>query len=150
MRTPDVLRACEAGRAKALPKIPDPVAFEQSYPGTVDQVRHVRGDLAAAMPACPRADDLILLVSELTTNAVLHSKSGRVGGEFTVRVFLYTGDYAWVEVIDQGGPWTGRDGDDRPHGLDIVAAIAGDDDWGVEGGPACRVVWFRLNWADAS
>jgi hypothetical protein len=28
--------------------------------------------------------------------------------------------------------------DDRPHGLDIVAAIAGDGNWGINGGPASQ------------
>ena len=57
------------------------------------------------------------------------------------------GDCAWVEIIDQGGPWTAYEhGDDRPHGLDIVARLAGDGNWGIDGDDACRVAWFRLNW----
>lgn len=126
-------------------KTPKAITFEHAYPGTVSQARRVRADLAAIACECPVADDLLLLASELAANAVIHSRSGRPDGEFTVRAFLYPGEYVWVEVVDQGGPWTGRDGDDRPHGLDIVAAIAGADNWGIEGGPACRVVWFRLD-----
>jgi len=38
-----------------------------------------------------------------------------------------------------------RDG--RPHGLDIVQAIAGDGNWGIDGGAALgRVAWARLDW----
>jgi anti-sigma regulatory factor (Ser/Thr protein kinase) len=130
-------------RATKTPKV---ITFEHVYPGSVSQARRVRADLAAAVACeCPVADDLVLLASELVANAATHSRSGWPGGEFTVRAFLYSGDYAWVEVVDQGGSWTGRDGDDRSHGLDIVAAIAGADNWGIDGGSACRTVWFRLD-----
>jgi hypothetical protein len=43
---------------------------------------------------------------------------------------LYPGDYAWVEVIDQGGIWTADEFDDEHgRGLAIVATIAGDANW---------------------
>ena len=33
------------------------------------------------------------------------------------------------------------------HGLDIVAAIAGDDNWGIYGDELTgRTVWARLGW----
>jgi hypothetical protein len=129
------LEACEA------------VTFERSYPGTVFYVRRVRVDLAPIADRFPFADDLILLASELSANAVVHSRSSETGGEFTVRAKLYPGDYVWVEVVDQGGPWSGREpGGDHPHGLDIVARLAGSDNWGIDGDEACRVAWFRLNW----
>jgi hypothetical protein len=52
-----------------------------------------------------------------------------------------------IEVEDLGGPWRQRKPGDRPHGLDIVAALTGPDGWGTEttssGG---RVVWARLSW----
>jgi hypothetical protein len=52
---------------------------------------------------------------------------------FAVRVDIRPGDYVWAEVEDQGGPWTDPGNDERPHGLDIVAAIAGDANWGIDG-----------------
>jgi hypothetical protein len=130
-------------------KAPEVITFERAYPGAVSQARRMRADLAAFTGRHPLADDLALLASELAANAVIHSRSGHPGGQFTVRVFLYPGDYAWTEVADQGGPWTrGDHGDEHPHGLDIVAAITGAGNWGIEGGPACRVVWFRLDWTE--
>jgi hypothetical protein len=30
--------------------------------------------------------------------------------------------------------------------LAVVAAIAGDGNWGIEGDDSCRVAWFRLDW----
>ena len=32
-----------------------------------------------------------------------------------------------------------------PHGLDVVEALTGPDNWGVAGGQAGRVVWCRLH-----
>ena len=66
---------------------------------------------------------------------------------FTVRVTLYPGDYAWGEVIDHGGTWTADELDDEHgRGLAIVAAVAGDGNWGIDGGAASRAAWFRLDW----
>jgi hypothetical protein len=127
------------------------ITFERSYPGTVFFVRRVRTDLASLADGFPLADDLILLASELSANAVVHSRSGEPGGEFTVRAKLYPGNYVWVEVVDQGGPWKGREAsDDRPHGFAIVARLAGSDNCGIDGDEACRVAWFRLNWPGES
>ena len=130
-----------------LTKPPEATTFEQSYRGMAGQVRRVRADLAQIAAGCPVVDALVLLASELATNAILHSHSGRPDGTFTVRATLYSGDYAWVEVIDRGGPWIeDKHDDEHGRGLSIVAAIAGDDNWGVEGDLASRVAWFRLDW----
>jgi anti-sigma regulatory factor (Ser/Thr protein kinase) len=91
-------------------KPPKAITSEHVYPGTVSQVRRVRANLAATACECPVADDLVLLASELAANAATHSRSGEPGGQFTVRATLHLGEYARVEVVDQGGPWTGRMG----------------------------------------
>jgi serine/threonine-protein kinase RsbW len=128
-------------------RAPEAVTLERSYPGTADQARYVRADLAVTCAGFPAAADLLLLTSELAANAILHSRSGRPGGSFTVRVLLYLGDYAWVEVADQGGAWA-RDKHDDEHGrgLAILAAVSGDGNWGIDGDEASRVAWFRLGW----
>lgn len=128
-------------------RAPRAIAFERAYPGTVDQPREVRADLTKVADEFPVADELVLLASELATNAILHTRSGHPDRTFTVRVTIYPGDYAWVEVIDQGGAWE-ADGHDEEHGrgLAIVSAVAGAGNWGVDGDEAARVVWFRLNW----
>ena len=95
------------------PRAPEAITFERDYPGVIDQARHVRTDLAKVAADCPVSDDLILLASELATNAILHSQSGHPDRTFTVRVTLYHGDYAWVEIIDQGGTWTADEFDDE-------------------------------------
>jgi anti-sigma regulatory factor (Ser/Thr protein kinase) len=129
------------------PRAPEAITFERDYRGTIDQAQHVRADLAKVAADCPVSDDLILLVSELSTNAILHSRSGHPDRTFTVRVILYPGDYAWGEVEDQGGAWTADELDDEHgRGLAIVAAVAGDGNWGIDGSAASRAAWFRLNW----
>jgi serine/threonine-protein kinase RsbW len=126
--------------------------FQRTYDGAPSEVRRVRAHLAAVAAGCPAADELVLLASEIATNAIMHSRSGQPGQTFTVRAELHHGDYAWLEVEDQGGDWTahGDEGQDDEHGrgLAIVAAIAGDGNWGTETGdtPQSCVVWVRLAW----
>ena len=44
-----------------------------------------------------------------------------------------------------GGPWRDELLDDgRPHGFDVVAAIAGAGNWGIDGDDRGRVAWARL------
>jgi anti-sigma regulatory factor (Ser/Thr protein kinase) len=122
--------------------------FRQVYPGRPEQVQSVRADLRAFLNGCPIADETILVASELAANAAIHSSSCQPGGRFIVRAEVRPGDYAWVAVEDQGGIWDGyRPRDGRPHGLDIIRAIAGDRSWGVGGDATLgRVAWARLGW----
>jgi hypothetical protein len=126
-----------------------PHTFTRSFPAQPDQVREARAFLRAALEGCPVADDAVLCVSELAANAVLHSASGKPGGRFTVRAEVHPGNYVWVEVEDNGGAWNQhphRDG--RPHGLDIVRALATDS--GIDGDPVTGwVTWARLDWPPA-
>jgi two-component sensor histidine kinase len=146
----DEVRKREAIMQTNAARAPKTTAFRRSYPGTVLHVRRVRADLAPFAAGCPRADALILLASELSANAALHSDSCKPGGEFTVRARLRTGDHAWLEVEDQGGQWNAPEhGDERPHGLDILAILAGEGNWGIrETSSGTRVVWVRLGWAE--
>ena len=74
---------------------------------------------------------------------ILHSAS-RHGGAFILRAEVGQ-DRVRIEVEDDGGPW--RDGllnDGRPHGFDVVAAIAGAGNWGIDGDDRGRVAWARF------
>jgi serine/threonine-protein kinase RsbW len=117
------------------------VRYAGTFHGEPGQVGRVRDGLRAYLAGCPRTDDAILIASELAANAVLHSRSA--GESFTVRAEVFR-DYCWVEVEDLGGPWLCRQRDDRPHGLDLVTALVGDN-WGVETSGGCRVTWARVN-----
>jgi anti-sigma regulatory factor (Ser/Thr protein kinase) len=129
-----------------MPAIRQPATathFTATYPGRADQVRHARRAVARHLAGCPAKDDVVLIASELASNAIVHSASR--GEFFTVRAELHA-DYVWVEAEDLGGPWRRAPHDDRPHGLDVVEALTGPDNWGTEptsdGG---RVVWARLD-----
>ena len=114
-----------------------------TYPAEPRQVGIARAALAGWLDGCPQADEAILVASEFATNAVLHSASGH-GGAFTLRAEVGR-DRLRIEVADAGGPW--RDGpndDGRPHGFDVVAAIAEAGNWGIDGDDRGRVAWARL------
>ncbi len=114
-----------------------------TYPAEPAQVGRARAALSAWLGGCPRADEAVLVVSEFAANAVLHSSS-RNGGAFTLRAEVRQ-DRLRVEVEDAGGPWrNGARDDGRPHGFDIVAAIAGPGNWGVDGDARGRVAWATL------
>jgi anti-sigma regulatory factor (Ser/Thr protein kinase) len=113
------------------------------YPAEPGQVRVARAALAGWLEGWRRVDEAVLIASEFGTNAVLHSAS-RDGGVFTLRVVVGQ-DGVRIEVEDAGGPW--RDGvhdDGRPHGFDVVTAIAGAGNWGIDGDDGGRVAWVRL------
>ena len=116
-----------------------------TYPGSPGHISAVRADLRPLLDGCPIADDVILCASELAANAALHSLSRMPGGTFTVRARVSHGDYAWIEVEDDGGPWTPAiDDPDRCHGLGIIRTLASD--WGIDGDDRARTVWARLDW----
>lgn len=128
-------------------KAPKTATLDHAYPGEPRQARTVRADLLAALHGCPIADDCVLIASELAANAATHSRSGIPGGLFTLRSRISPGDYVWIEIEDQGGPWTApAHHDGRPHGLDIVARLAGTGNWGIDGDEGGRTVWVRLDW----
>jgi serine/threonine-protein kinase RsbW len=112
--------------------------------GRPDQVSRARYEVARHLAGHAAADDAVLIISELATNAVLHSQSG--GQFFTVRADVY-GTWCCLEVEDGGGPWDTDPRDStRPHGLDVIQALTGPGNWGVNGDSSGRVVWARLSW----
>jgi two-component sensor histidine kinase len=120
--------------------------FSGTYGGTTDQVPRARHAVAELLDGCVRADDAAFIVTELAANSCLHSSSSG-SGEFTVRCELHADNgFVRVEVEDAGGPWRLRPTDDRSHGLDIVEALVGTDNWGVDDLPdGHRVTWVRLD-----
>ena len=116
-----------------------------TYPAEPRQVGLARAALAGWLGGCPQADEAILVASEFASNSVLYSAS-RDGGAFTLRAEVHP-DCLRIEVEDGGGPW--RDGlrdDGRPHGFDVVTAIAGAGNWDIDGDDRGRTAWARLGW----
>jgi anti-sigma regulatory factor (Ser/Thr protein kinase) len=118
--------------------------YQRTYPGQVEQISHVRHDIAHHLAACPAADDAVLIISEFAANAVTHSASE--GKFFTVRC-QDSPSHVRVEVEDLGGPWNpGPRDTTRPHGLDVIQALTGSGSWGITGDSTGRVAWARLTW----
>ncbi len=118
--------------------------YQRTFDGHPGQVRQVRRDLSRHLAACPAASDAVLIASEIAANAVTHSASR--GASFTVRCQARPG-HLRIEVEDLGGPWNpGPRDTTRPHGLDIIATIAGPANWGIDGDSTGRTAWATLAW----
>ena len=117
------------------------------FPGADSQVGRARLFVWDALGGCPVAEDAVLLTSELVTNAITHTASGK-GGK--VMVTVYRADTrVRVEVQDDGSdqaPVVHPGGQVRESGfgLELVELMA--DSWGHCGGRRKRVVWFMLEW----
>jgi anti-sigma regulatory factor (Ser/Thr protein kinase) len=123
------------------------IAQARIFEGSPEEVRNVRYFVRQLVDGCPTADDVVLLSSELATNAVLHSASG-IDGTFSVHV-LIEGRHVRVEVHDLGSDTAPtlhqpRQPGECGAGLRIVEEIA--DRWGFDGGPNGQVVWFEMGW----
>lgn len=98
----------------------------------------------------PATEITMLLVSELVTNSVMHSRSGEPGGRVTV--VLCSGPAGiLIQVSDDGGPTEPRiapisaDGAEHGYGLLLVDVLA--ERWGSICSPEGRITWCRVNWA---
>lgn len=120
------------------------IAWSRAFPGTPAQVGEARRFLATILAGRPVAGDAVLCLSELVTNATLHSHSGKPGGQFTVRVEMNE-NLLRVEVRDEGGSWHGTRAPDEQHGrgLNIVSQLAVA--WGRDGDSETGwTVWCEL------
>ncbi|MBI5089242.1 MAG: ATP-binding protein [Actinobacteria bacterium] len=109
---------------------------ESTAPG--DARREVRAQLAHRCPP-EVVVDVLLVVSELVTNAVRHARSG-----CTLVVDIVDGGLV-IEVHDSGG-WPRRAtlaDPDPPRGLGLVQSIS--TRWGVERTGAGKCVWVELD-----
>ncbi len=123
-------------RERAGPRI------DAALPGTVGAPKAARTALEE-LGADVRPDVLEvaqLLASELVSNAVRHTNSGRSD----MRVWLDDGRLV-IEVRD-GGPGFDVQANGDGWGLHIVDELA--DDWGIAPGPGTRV-WCELEVAGA-
>jgi anti-sigma regulatory factor (Ser/Thr protein kinase) len=119
----------------------------------VEQVGRARGWLEELLPDCEQLEVLTLLVSECCTNAILHTDSGKPGGQFGFAV-EWMPEAVKAMIIDQGSPavpaitvkaddaaWE----DESGRGLLLVDQLA--DAWGAADLPGGRIVWLDLAWA---
>lgn len=130
----------------------------RTFSGEPGQVAMMRKFVWRCLAGCrvPRSsmDDILVCATELATNAVLHSHSGKPGGYFTVEIAIRTGHSVYVAVKDSGGVWAdpGAGGFDDVgdfeaeggRGLRVVATLSAD--MGITGSASGRTAWFRIPW----
>ncbi len=77
--------------------------FAAVFSGVPEQIRKACGQIRDFLDGCPVADNVVLIVSELATNAtIVHSPSR--DGVLAVRVKRYD-TCVYLEVEDAGSPW---------------------------------------------
>jgi len=96
--------------------------------------------------AHPCRDAAVLVTSELFTNSVVHSLSGRPGGTVTVAVADADGAVR-IEVTDDGAPvfpalWPALPDDEGGRGLQLVDALAAR--WASQRNGGKTVTWAEL------
>ena len=120
--------------------------------GEPARLRAARDFVACALRgANADVDTAVLLTSELVTNSVQHSISGRPGGTVTITAIAISGGVR-VEVIDDGGAtvpavtatrqWEDPDISESGRGLRLVDVLSAR--WNYYCDPAGTVTWFEL------
>jgi serine/threonine-protein kinase RsbW len=120
------------------------LVWSRAFPAVPAQVREARQFLSAILAGSPAATDAVLCLSELVTNAIVHSRFRESGGRFCVRVQLQ-GSHLRVEVTDEGGPWAQPVNTDERNGrgLLIVGQLARG--WGRSGNDQTGwTIWFEM------
>ncbi|GAA3645254.1 hypothetical protein GCM10022224_004800 [Nonomuraea antimicrobica] len=123
----------------------------RNFPGTKAQIREARRFVTSYLGDLPEADTAELVVSELATNAIRHTRSGRAGGRFGVTLHAGT-TLLILAVDDEGGPsipyvCQAEDTDQSGRGLHLVDSLT--TRWGVHGDEGGRTVWGLIPLASA-
>ncbi|MBT2228841.1 ATP-binding protein [Nonomuraea sp. NEAU-A123] len=125
-------------------------------PGVERSVSLARRCIAEILTAAGHVDtdDVRLVVSELTTNAVAHTASGHPGGVVTLNIATVDAATLCIEVIDEGATTVpevreAEVGECGGRGLWLVEAFA--TRWGVrDGGSGQQVVWVEMSAKDGA
>jgi anti-sigma regulatory factor (Ser/Thr protein kinase) len=120
---------------------------ERTFVGSPQEVSNVRHFVRQLIDGCPVTDGVVLLASELATNAIRHTASG-ADGTFCILVQAADGQVR-VEVHDMGSvtvPAVRRSGPPRESGVGLAVVEAIASRWGFHGSQFGRVVWFEIDW----
>ena len=120
--------------------------WRRVFPGHERELSALRRWLASLLPECPARDDVVSVASELGSNAIQHTLSGR-GAWFAVEITWYP-SAVLVAVADCGGPAEPRVIDDpageRGRGLLLVQGLSVRT--GFTGDQRGRLVWAQIAW----
>jgi serine/threonine-protein kinase RsbW len=124
--------------------------WRRVFPGEERQLSTLRRWLAALLPESRARGDVLIVVTELGSNAIRHTASGR-GGWFAVEVTWHQSTVR-VAVADGGGSAEPR----------VISDVAGDSGRGLllvrglsvrmgnHGDRRGRLVWADVRWDDSS
>jgi anti-sigma regulatory factor (Ser/Thr protein kinase) len=120
------------------------VIWQMTFPGREDQPRRVREKLSVVLRAHPNLDEILLVASELCTNAVVHTRSGGQGGTFGVEVTAIGEESLMIAVTDEGASTVPRLRAAKPteihfRGLQVVESLSLA--YGDYGDAEGRTVW---------
>jgi anti-sigma regulatory factor (Ser/Thr protein kinase) len=140
----------EQGIGPLVPAAADPgLRWRRVFLGEVNQLGVLRGWLRSLFPPCEARNDVLLIATELGTNAILHTASGR-GGSFAVEIEWHQ-QVVRVSVTDGGAPTEPRLIADLTaetgRGLRLVQILSVDT--GVYGDHRGRLVWADVPWMSA-
>ncbi|SDH79473.1 ATP-binding protein [Nonomuraea jiangxiensis] len=119
----------------------------RNFPGTRAQISEARQFVTSYLGDHLETDTAQLIVSELATNAIRHTRSGLPGGRFGVT--LHAGSTLLILAVhDEGGSSTphlcrAEDEDQSGRGLCLVETLSAR--WGVHGDNAGRTVWALIS-----
>ena len=115
--------------------------WRQVLRGEERQLGVLRRELVSMLTDCPARDDVISIATELASNAMRHTASGR-GGWFAVEVTSYQ-SVVRVSVTDQGGPAAPRVIDDpsAEHGRGLLLVSGLSVRTGMIGDQRGRLIW---------
>jgi hypothetical protein len=139
----------EGARGHLTAPLPVPAharRWRQVFTGEKRQLGLLRRWLVACLPECPARDDVISVATELGSNAILHTASGR-GGWFAVELTWYP-SVVRVAVADHGGPAEPHvvEDPDGEHGRGLLLVHGLSARTGVTGGEPGRTVWAEIAW----
>lgn len=130
-----LLARCAAGSPldRLLRAMP---SWARALPGTAQQAMAARRFVLSLLDGSPFRDDAVLVLSELFTNAVLHTASGKPGGLVIVQVSRWRLGVR-IAVTDQGSPsqpvirdpGASSELAENGNGLYLVGHLAGHLDW---------------------
>ena len=111
-------------------------SWARAFPGTPGQVGAARRFVASLLDGSPFCDDAVVVVSELFTNALLHTDSGKSGGLVVVQVTRWLLGVR-VAVTDQGsakrpvigGGASCEQAAESGHGLFLVSRLTEHLGW---------------------
>jgi serine/threonine-protein kinase RsbW len=120
--------------------------WRRVFPGDKRQLGVMRQWLASLLPDGPARDDVVLIATELASNAICHTASGQ-GGCFAVEI-RWRRSAVRVAVADSGGPAQPRIIEDpageRGRGLLLVRGLS--QRTGTCGDHQGRLVWADVRW----